>query len=67
MKTRFLLSKPFLTIALFFGLFTATGQNAWINEFHYDDAGTDEGEFVEVVIENAGSYTLSDFVVYLYC
>lgn len=40
--------------------------NAWINEFHYDNAGTDAGEFVEVVVENAGDYQLSDFAVVLY-
>lgn len=42
------------------------GQNAWINEFHYDNEGTDMNEFIEVVIEDAGSYTLSDFAVTLY-
>jgi hypothetical protein len=41
-------------------------QNAWINEFHYDNVGTDVGEFVEIVIENPGSYNLSDFQVDLY-
>jgi len=40
--------------------------NAWINEFHYDNIGGDVGEFVEVVIQNPGSYTLSDFLVTLY-
>jgi hypothetical protein len=40
--------------------------NAWINEFHYDDAGADAGEFVEIVIENAGTYDLSDFTLTLY-
>lgn len=41
-------------------------QNAWINEIHYDNGGTDEGEFIEVVIENAGSYNLADFQLDLY-
>ncbi len=41
-------------------------QNAWINEIHYDNASTDVGEFVEIVIENPGSYALSDFEVVLY-
>jgi len=40
--------------------------NAWINEIHYDNAGTDAGEAVEVVIENASSYDLSLFVITLY-
>lgn len=41
-------------------------QNAWINEVHYDNTGTDVNEFIEVVIQNAGSYSLSDFMVTLY-
>ena len=41
-------------------------QNAWINEIHYDNYSTDVNEFIEVVIEDAGSYTLSDFTVTLY-
>ncbi|MBN2280927.1 MAG: endonuclease [Candidatus Marinimicrobia bacterium] len=40
--------------------------NAWINEFHYDNAGTDAGEAIEVVIENPGSYSLADFLITLY-
>ncbi len=44
-----------------------SAQNAWINEFHYNDAGgPDVGEFVEIAIENAGSYVLNDFTVNLY-
>ncbi len=45
---------------------TARAQNAWINEFHYDNASTDANEFVEIVLENAGSFALSDFVLVLY-
>lgn len=41
-------------------------QNAWINEFHYDNSGTDADEFIEIVVENPGSYTLSNFSVVLY-
>ena len=40
--------------------------NAWINEFHYDNNGADQDEFIEIVVENAGGFTLSDFVVDLY-
>lgn len=40
--------------------------NAWINEIHYDNASTDANEGVEVVIENSGNYTLSDFKITLY-
>lgn len=40
---------PLLALFLFVG--TAYAQpNAWINELHYDNAGGDVGEFVEVVV-----------------
>ncbi len=55
-----------LILSLLFSSAALFSQNAWINEFHYDNDGTDVGEFVEVVIENPGSYTLSDFEVVLY-
>lgn len=41
-------------------------QNAWINEIHYDNDGSDIGEAVEIVLENASSYSLSDFTITLY-
>ncbi|MBN2460670.1 MAG: hypothetical protein JXB60_03600, partial [Candidatus Cloacimonetes bacterium] len=41
-------------------------QNIWINELHYDNTGTDVGEFIEVVLENAASYNLVDFTVSFY-
>jgi hypothetical protein len=40
--------------------------NAWINEFHYDNDGTDAGEFVEVVVENASQVNLAELRVHLY-
>lgn len=40
--------------------------NAWINELHYDNVGPDTNEMVEVVIENASTYVLSDFKISLY-
>jgi hypothetical protein len=40
--------------------------NAWINEFHYDNDGPDVDEMVEIVIENAGDYTLANFTLSLY-
>ncbi|MFD2533239.1 lamin tail domain-containing protein [Gracilimonas halophila] len=43
-----------------------TSDDAWINEFHYDNDGSDVGEFVEIVVKDVGSYTLSDFIVHLY-
>lgn len=41
-------------------------QNAWINEIHYDNPGTDEDEFIEIVIEDIASWTLGDFTISLY-
>jgi len=40
--------------------------NAWINEFHYDNNGTDEGEAIEIVIKNAADFNLADFSLTLY-
>jgi hypothetical protein len=40
--------------------------NAWVNEFHYDNDGTDTNEFIEIVVENAPMFALSDFTVSLY-
>jgi hypothetical protein len=54
-----------LSSLLFIASFSAA-QNAWINEIHYDNASTDADEAVEIVIENALSYTLSDFQFILY-
>ena len=40
--------------------------NCWINEFHYDNVGTDQGEFVEVALENASLFAHSAIKFYLY-
>ncbi|MBN1198225.1 MAG: lamin tail domain-containing protein [Bacteroidales bacterium] len=56
----------FFFLAVVGWTFCLTAQNAWINEIHYDNVGTDVGEFIEVVVQNAGTYTLSDFTVILY-
>jgi hypothetical protein len=68
MKNKYPISmKLTLLVAIIAGFsINLNAQNAWINEFHYDNAGDDVGEFVEVVIENPGSYTLSLFSVVLY-
>jgi hypothetical protein len=60
--------KSLIITAIFTALFSLAGiaQNAWINEFHYDDYGADTNEFIEVVIQNPGNYTLSSFSVVLY-
>lgn len=60
------LLKMMLFALLLLGNFSVFGQNAWINEIHYDNTGTDVDEFIEVVIENPSSYLLSDFSVTLY-
>ncbi len=59
-------SASLVLFMLFFLSFGGYTQNAWVNEFHYDNAGGDVGEFVEVVVENPGNYTLSQFSVVLY-
>ena len=41
-------------------------QNIWLNELHYDNVGTDEGEFVEVVLEEIPGNVLSDYTVTFY-
>ncbi len=61
------MKKIFLANALFaFLALTAFSQNIWLNEMHYDNAGTDTGEFLELVLQDAGSYDLADFAVTLY-
>lgn len=44
----------------------AQAQNAWINEFHYDNTGSDTGEFVEVVIQDITTNPASGFDITLY-
>ena len=60
--------KKLLLFSLFSILSTGVWSqpNAWINEFHYDNNGADQDEFIEIVVENAGVLTLSDFAVDLY-
>jgi len=60
--------KIFSLTAIITALLSLTGlsQNAWINEIHYDNFGADTNEFIEVVIQNPGSYSLADFAVLLY-
>jgi len=43
-----------------------SAQNGWINEIHYDNASSDVGEFIEVAIQDAGSYNLANFTVSFY-
>ncbi|SMG38226.1 Por secretion system C-terminal sorting domain-containing protein [Marivirga sericea] len=55
-----------LVLILLFYCFNLIAQNAWINEFHYDNDGGDVGEFIEVVLQDADSYDLNLFTVHLY-
>ena len=59
-----------LTIAGVAGLTATTAQadHIWINEFHYDNAGTDTGEFIEVGLRtpNGSGFTASDYSIVLY-
>ncbi len=61
MQRYYLLLLAFLTFSV-----TAQAQNAWINEFHYDNDGADAGEFVEVVIQDTTTNLPSDFQIDLY-
>ena len=52
------------------GLVAASAQanHIWINEFHYDNPGTDTGEFVEIALRspNASGFTAADYGIQLY-
>lgn len=60
------MKKSLLISLLSFFVLASFSQNIWMNELHYDNVSTDEGEFIEVVLENAGTYNLADFTVTLY-
>ena len=55
-----------LFLSIFLLSSSVFSQNCWINEFHYDNDGTDAGEFIEIVLQNPSSYTLTDFTISLY-
>ena len=60
------MKKITLLFLIFFG-FTqfSFGQNAWINEIHYDNTNPslDVNEGIEIIIENPGNYDLSKFLL----
>ncbi|MFZ2322124.1 MAG: T9SS type A sorting domain-containing protein [Ignavibacteriaceae bacterium] len=58
--------KKILLAVLLFNSYLLLAQNAWINEIHYDNDGADVDEFVEVILQNSETYTLSDFSIVLY-
>lgn len=41
-------------------------QEMWINEFHYDNSGADQNEFIEVVVEDTFNGSLADIEVLFY-
>lgn len=40
-------------VAIAAGSASAQAPNAWLNEFHYDDAGADSAEFIEIIVESS--------------
>jgi hypothetical protein len=57
----------FVTTILHVTISTAqTSSDAWINEIHYDDTGSDADEGVEIVVKNTSTYPLSNWTVILY-
>lgn len=58
------------SLLLFIPLIFKTGlfaqPNVWLNEIHYDNGGLDVDEMLEIVLENAGTYNLGDFEIFLY-
>ncbi len=63
---RFYTSLTLFMFLIFFTHQSGFSQNAWINEIHYDNASGDVNEFIEVVVENPGSYDLSLLQVILH-
>lgn len=56
-----------LTAALaVIGTMGVNAQVIWLNELHYDNTGTDVGEFVEVFVSDAFTGSLSDVTITLY-
>jgi hypothetical protein len=61
MITRILKFITFISIT-----FCQTSSDAWINEIHYDNSGSDTNEGVEIVIKNTTTYPLSYWTIVLY-
>ena len=66
MKKNFYKTFLFIVFSLITtNLFAQAPTSAWINELHYDDAGADTLEFVEILV-NDGFTDLANFTVTLY-
>ncbi len=62
------MKKLFILFSIIFfnlSVFAQAPTAAWINEIHYDNTGSDVGEFIEVVVNESFS-DLTNFQVYLY-
>lgn len=44
----------------------APSSDVFVNEFHYDNQSSDEGEFIEIVVGQAFDGDLSDVIIYFY-
>lgn len=60
-----MLNKKILLLILLLP-FTIFAQEMWINEFHYDNDSSDQGEFVEVVVEQTFTGSLADIEIFFY-
>ncbi|MBN2426534.1 MAG: T9SS type A sorting domain-containing protein [Calditrichaceae bacterium] len=58
------MKKTLLFLLAFYAFVFA--QNAWINEIHYDNSGTDVNEFLEIVLDSTANDTLSNYEIMLY-
>jgi len=58
--------RKLFTLLLCFILFSSLVISQTINEFHYDNAGTDVGEFVEVYIPNPQPSDLANYTIVHY-
>ncbi len=60
------MKKVCLLFLILYGFTQITfGQNAWINEFHYQNAGNNQGQFIEIAMEN-GSFVSSSLTLRFY-
>ncbi|MBN1949398.1 MAG: lamin tail domain-containing protein [Candidatus Cloacimonetes bacterium] len=60
------MKRNMLLVLVIIFLSALNAQNIWFNEIHYDNFGTDQDEFLEIILENPGNYDLADFSIILY-
>lgn len=66
MKTPSLFTSVLFLVLCLWQSHAQSDAEAWINEIHYTNSGSDINETIEVVIENPSNYTLGSFTVHLY-